>query len=134
MRRIISDKYVLVANDAANGYYRVFKPDGNIEYNYGNNIQAVTSPKQWPVYLTNAEFIVAVGSVYRRGVLPKIMIMGVNLEQSVALPIKPTLYGHVTAWTGRIACPYGFGYLIYPGSLETGDVATFTVMLEGPDV
>lgn len=134
MKRVISDKYVVVANDVTYGFYRIFKPDGNIAYNYGNTIKAETSGKIWGVYLTNAEFVIAEGSNYRPGVLPDIMIMGRNLEQSVILPIKPTLYGFKTSWTGRIACPFGFGYLLPPGSLETNDVATITVMLEDEGV
>jgi len=128
--RIISDKYIVVANDATYGFYRIWKPDGKIAYNYGNNIAAESSAKRWPVILICFEFVVAVGAAYRRGVLPDLMVMGENLEQSVIVPIKPTLYGFKTAWTGRISAPYGLGYLMYPGSLETNDVVTVTICLE----
>lgn len=126
--RIFSDKFTLAAGQATNGYYRIWT-DAGLQYAEGNTITSVPSAKLWKSVILAFEFVVAVGSTYRKGVYPDALIMGQDLTQSVALPLKPNLYAHKLSWTGKLPIDYGFGYMIYPGSLEADDVATMTVMI-----
>lgn len=127
--RVFSHKVTLDAGKAANGFYCFFHPDKDVQVVEGNTVVSMSTPKAWKQLMCCFEFVVAAGANYRRGVRIEALIMGQHWTESVALPLKPSILGEKLSWTGILPIDWGFGYLIYPGSLENGDVATMTVLI-----